>query len=626
MKKQFNGKRPRRFVSAMRAREDVRRIEILEKRLEALSNYHWRLLAKLDRRDEGLDPRAVRLGNFGLRILKRVNRGLAGLPAKLYRLLKAPAVLAKPTPARQPTPYFSVILPVYNHADYLVACLESIRSQTFKDFECIVYDDASPDPRVRAILERYASLPGFRVVLAERNAGISRATNEAIALATGRYLAFVDCDDLLRDDALAQMAAFFSAHPDVGFAYSDREDITPDGKSIETISFHRNSAIEPMQELLIGMYMSHLKVVSAEALRRSGLFNPAFDSVQDYDMAFRLAETTAVGHVPHAIYRHRRHEQQTTVSYGERGERLADEVRAQAMLRQEIRDGRLDELVSIIILSMNRVPDTLRCLSSIHSRTRTPFEVIVIDNGSDATSLRELEAGLVQFPSVQLVKNAENLGCGGGRNQGGSLARGKYVMFLDNDIEVTDGWLENLLFTLKTHPGAAATCCRVVFPDQTLQFNGASYVKNGNRIKFALIDGGKHESDLSTLFVHSCDWVPGGATLIRKEVFDRFPYDTAIGGAFEDNDWSLMVTRAGFTLLNTPTAKVIHHHLNYSDHAKRDELYLSRRYDRAKIQKTLLNFTQKHGLTIEDDELYKFVGYENTADFEARAAVSTAAP
>ncbi|MNY03130.1 hypothetical protein D3C86_1357340 [compost metagenome] len=116
--------------------------------------------------------------------------------------------------------------------------------------------------------------------------------------------------------------------------------------------------------------------------------------------------------------------------------------------------------------------------------------------------------------------------------------------------------------------------------------------------------------------MRDCDWVPGGATLIRRAVFERFPYDLSISGAYEDNDWSLEVRKAGYQLLNAPLARVIHHHMNFSEEIQKDDWYRSRRYDHEKLRRTLLSFYRKHGLLIDDEALYRFLDFESSRDFQ----------
>lgn len=100
---------------------------------------------------------------------------------------------------------FSVIVPVYNVEQYLDKCLASILGQTYKDFECIVVDDGSPD-NSSAIIDKYVKQDQRFKVIHQQNMGISTARNAGLDIAKGDYIAFVDSDDYIADDYLEKIA------------------------------------------------------------------------------------------------------------------------------------------------------------------------------------------------------------------------------------------------------------------------------------------------------------------------------------------------------------------------------------------------------------------------------------
>lgn len=100
---------------------------------------------------------------------------------------------------------FSIIVPVYNVEKYLDQCLESILRQTFKDFECIIIDDGSPD-NSNIIIDKYVKLDQRFKVIHQKNMGISAARNAGLDIAKGDYIVFVDSDDYIADDYLEKFA------------------------------------------------------------------------------------------------------------------------------------------------------------------------------------------------------------------------------------------------------------------------------------------------------------------------------------------------------------------------------------------------------------------------------------
>lgn len=554
-----------------------------------------------------------------VRALARVNRLLGRFPARtLGRIRHAFREGRRRAPALLPSggaPLFSLVVPVHNNHDFLDRAIESALGQTCSDAEIILYDDASSDPRVGPLLERYRDRPGVRVIRGERNLGISGATNRGIAEATGLYVAFLDCDDELEPSALERVAEHIARHPEADFVYTNRADIDEAGRVVERWDFTNRSLGRPDRELLLGMFASHLKVIRREAFHRVGLFRREFDSVQDYDLALRLSEVGRFAFLRETLYRHRIHPRQTTQQALEQQDSLAGRAKDRALLRRRIASGGHRGLVSIVVLSLNRPEDTEVCLDAIARHTPFEHEVILIDNGSSPEALARLRRMVAYRSTVTLRELPENLGCGGGRNLGVQLARGDYLVFLDNDVEVDADWLAHLLTEMEWDANLAACCCRVSFPDGTLQFNGGRATFGELRASFDLLDTGRRKEDLRTLQEHACDWVPGGATIFRKAALVANPYDLAISGAYEDNDWSIMVRRAGWRLANCPLATATHHHMNFSARAQRDGLYRSERYSKTRLEGALRRFHEKHGFFIDEEDVYRYLGYQGSEAF-----------
>jgi GT2 family glycosyltransferase len=560
---------------------------------------------------------ALRLVQAGI----RVNRLFGKAPTRTYRWLRDRFARRTPPPAhrRSDAPLFSVLIPVYNHSRFVQQSIESVLGQTFADFECVIYDDASTEPEVRDLLERYADHEKLSVTYGRENLGISRALNRCISRARGEYVAFLDCDDFLEKDALRKVArALEKSARTVDFLYTNRIDVDEKGEFVGAWDFTNRTFGDLAEELLRGMCCSHLKVIRKEALRRTGLFRKEFDTAQDYDIALRLSECCTSLFLPDAVYRHRVHRSQATQESNGLQQALAERARQTAVRRRQIARGDFAKSVSIVVLSLNRVDDTKRCIGAVKEHTRLPHEILVIDNGSTEDALGELRAFAASDRSFRLHESGRNIGCGGGRNLGAGMVGGEYVVFLDNDIEVSAGWLEALLTEMETDPRLAACCCRVVFPNGKIQFNGGGMNRGARRVRFDLLDTGKDATDLSTLETHDCDWVPGGATMFRRELLLQFPYDTEVSGAYEDNDWSMRVRSAGYRLRNAPLATVTHHHMDFNPEARKDRHYVNARYDKGVLESTLAHFSLKHGVFIDEEDLYRYLGYEGSNAFIER--------
>ncbi|MCG5260332.1 glycosyltransferase family 2 protein [Cupriavidus gilardii] len=212
------------------------------------------------------------------------------------------------------TPLISVVIPIFNHYEFLFACLDSVVMQSTMNFEVVCIDDASTDSRVGALLDALeGASPRLRILRREQNRGISANQNEAVQVAQGDYLAFVDCDDALAESALTIMAEEIASHPRVDYFFTDRLDIDDDGKVIRHTVYGGYDHIVPSAEsdiradLLDGMIASHLKVIRRAAYLRAGGTTDRFSGIQDWELALRIAEFGEFRYIPQPLYHHRIH-------------------------------------------------------------------------------------------------------------------------------------------------------------------------------------------------------------------------------------------------------------------------------------------------------------------------------
>lgn len=200
-----------------------------------------------------------------------------------------------------PGPRFSIVTPVYRPpAKTLKAMLASVSRQTFGDWEHCIVDDGSAEVELRAILdEAAASDLRIRVHHRDEQGGIVAATNDALELAQGEYVAFLDHDDELHPQALEKMAAAIAEKPDADYLYSDQD-------KIDEWGMHFDPFVKPgwsPDRLPSQMYVTHFRVVRRSLIDELGGLRPGFDGSQDWDLALRVVERTEnVVHVPGLLY------------------------------------------------------------------------------------------------------------------------------------------------------------------------------------------------------------------------------------------------------------------------------------------------------------------------------------
>ena len=195
------------------------------------------------------------------------------------------------------TPRFSILTPVYETpADVLRKMLRSVRRQSFGDWELCLVDDGSQQAHVREILDReHAKDPRIRVERRESNDGIVAASNDALGMASGEFLALLDHDDLLHPDALAHVAEAIDRNPDADYVYTDEDKIDLAGR-------HSGPFFKPdwsPERMRTQMYTCHLSVLRRSLVEEVGGFDAEFEGSQDWDLVLRVTERArTVVHVP----------------------------------------------------------------------------------------------------------------------------------------------------------------------------------------------------------------------------------------------------------------------------------------------------------------------------------------
>ncbi|MCK9281750.1 MAG: glycosyltransferase [Melioribacteraceae bacterium] len=222
---------------------------------------------------------------------------------------------------------------------------------------------------------------------------------------------------------------------------------------------------------------------------------------------------------------------------------------------EHIKETENSPLVSVIILCYNKIEFTEKCLESLFKNTNNDnYEVVVVDNASidDTSGLLESYGDRIIF-----LKSMTNLGFVGGNNYAANFAKGEYLVFLNNDTEVEENWLENLLLVFRYYPKAGAAGAMLVYPDGKLQeaggviFNDASgwnYGKNDNQL------------DSRYRYVREVDYCSGAALMVKKNLFDSLGgFDERYAPAYyEDTDLCFGIRKLGYKVYYTPFSKVTH--------------------------------------------------------------------
>jgi glycosyltransferase involved in cell wall biosynthesis len=478
-------------------------------------------------------------------------------------------------------PLVSVVTPVYNtDARWLRACIESVKSQAYANWELCLVDDGSTRAETRALLDEYEGDPRIKIKMLPTNGGIAAASNEALTLAGGEFVAFLDHDDELTPDALFEVVAFLNDHRDADFIYSDEDKLELDGTRTEA---YFKPDWSP-QHFLTNMYTSHLMVVRRTLVERIGGFRRGYEGAQDYDLVLRLIEwTSRIHHLPKVLYHWRRISESAAGYEGGKPQaqdagRLAlqDYVRRNN-LDAEILPGALRHLYRVryqikgeplISIVLPVLPDivssdvraacerTLKMLAK-HTNYRRLEVVLPSEKGRRAALALHVPGGLtVREVPIEATSIGGRLRQ---QKQAAPHARGEHLLFLDWALESSDGdWLSALLeFSQQAAIGAVGA--KLHYPDGSLEHIGIVLGVNG----VAAPAFHRHPRWASgywgtAIAVRNYSAVSGNCLMTRRHVYREIGgFDDAMG-EFADIDYCLRVIDAGYRVVFTPHAALVH--------------------------------------------------------------------
>lgn len=500
-------------------------------------------------------------------------------------------------------PKISVVVPVYNVLDkHLIPCIESVINQSYDNWELCLADDNSSWENVKQTLARYESHEKIKVVYRTENGHISRCTNSAIEIATGEFVAFMDCDDLLSPNALYEVVKKLNENPELDFIYSDEDKVNDDGKKRHMPHFKPDWSPDT---LMSHMYTCHLGVYRRSIVEEIGGLRPGVEGCQDYDFTLRFTEKTQkIGHIAKVLYHWRERKESTAIDPGAKPYILEAQKKTKqdALVRRNL-NGELElveamyqyrvnyisqkkPLVSIIIPSKDNFEILNRCMRSLFSITEYKnFEVILVDNGSDEKNKQKYTELAAEY-QIRYIYEKMDFNFSRMCNIGAENSKGEYLLFLNDDIEIIhNDWLARMVGHAELeHAGAIGA--KLLYPGgDRIQHAGVIEIENGPVHAF----GGCSDENLYYFGRTKLDYnwiaITAACLLVNKEKFKQVgAFDESFAVTYNDVDLCFKLIEAGYYNV-VRNDVVLYHHESVS---RGNDLIDKRKMKRLKVEQAKL--------------------------------------
>jgi GT2 family glycosyltransferase len=520
-------------------------------------------------------------------------------------------------------PKISILVPTYNTVlEHLYECIASVQVQLYENWELCIVDDASSDEAVQEEIKRLATTDSrIKYAFREKNGHISRASNDALKMASGELVGLLDHDDVLWPNALFEVVKAVNADQKIDFLYSDEEKI-----HLNRLD-HQNPFFKPdwNPEFLESVnYITHFAVLKKELIEKIGGFRREYDGAQDWDLFLRAAYAAKqIHHIPTVLYSWRMSANSTALNTNAKPYVVeAQKAALTASLKARgVKDPKVEQgvsknywtviypiqgkpKVSIVIPTKNQYKVVSQCVNSIIKKTTYKhYEIILVDTGSNSRLLRgwykRLQASNTNVTVLSWLEQPFSYAraC----NFGAQKASGQYLVMLNNDTEVlTPNWLE-LLLSDAQREDVGPVGCKLYYPGSfRIQHAGIGVGFGGLAANSLSLLHDNELSPIQHLYAntrHEVSAVTAACMMVKKSRFDEVGgFDEKFRVTYNDVDLCLRLGKAGYRSIYNPGVQLIHHE---SISVGRPEEKKKR--DTAEFRAATDLFKQRWGAVIEHD-------------------------
>ena len=475
-------------------------------------------------------------------------------------------------------PLISVVIPVYNaEPQYLKECIDSILDQTYDNFEICIADDASTSEETKKTLNAYENNNKIKIVYRKENGHISRASNDALKLAKGEFVALMDNDDTIPSNALYEVVKVLNQDKKIDMIYTDEDKIDENG----TYCYPNFKPDFSPDTFMSVNYISHLGVLRKSIIDKIGGFRTGFEGAQDYDLYLRFFEkTNRIYHIPQVLYHWRMTEGSTAKNIGKKNYALDNGKKAleDALKRRKIK-GKVhianncpyywveytvenNPKATIIIPTKDLAKVTEVCLKSVYEKTTYKnFEVIVANNNSEEPETFELfDRYKKKYKNFKVIDANFEFNYSKINNYVAKQTKSDYIVLLNNDIEViTPEWLTLMIgYASQKHVGAVGA--KLLYPNDTVQHAG---IVMGIGVASHLHLGKKRDAVAwaGQLAIPQDFSAVTGACLVvsRKKWNEVHGLEEKLKVAYNDVDFNLKLLEKGYYNVCLANVELYHH-------------------------------------------------------------------
>ena len=498
------------------------------------------------------------------------------------------------------SPKISIVVPMYKtNMKFFEELINSLKNQTYSKWElCLADGSPEKNKEFEKIIENNNKI---KYKFLGKNEGISENTNEAIKMATGEYIGFLDHDDTLSENALYEIVNCLNKDKSVDFIYTDEDKLDQNYMYLDPY-FKPDFSPETLE---CNNYITHFVVVNKDLIDKIGMLDSKYNGAQDFDFVLRATEKSKkIVHIPKVLYHWRVHRESTaflpdTKPYAfEAGKRAVE-----AHLNRIGKKANVEESqdvpgaykinyeivgnpnITIIIPNKDNIKLLKRCINSILKfTTYKNYEIFIIENNSIKNTTFKYYKKIAKNTKIKILNYNKNtiMDLNGERkleldnnensklefnyssliNFGVKNSKSDFILQLNNDtLLLTPNWLE-IFIGYAQNKEIGAVGARLYYPDKTIQHAGIILGINGIAGN-ALVNlpYGKHAYFGIEAITRNVSAVTGACLFCRRNLYEEvgFMDNKKFKVAFNDVDFCLKLLERGYRNIYNPYIELIHY-------------------------------------------------------------------